>query len=369
MPDHLEITRIRGYRQLQPTRDGVYKMVGGSSEGYDSVIVAIDTNAGLTGWGEVSMLGSFYDGFAAGARAGVAELAASLLGQDPTQHRRIVRHMDGAMRGQAYVKSALDMACWDVSGRAHERPLCEELGGRFGQAVMLYNAVSLDTCPAMVDHARAFLAEGYRRLQVKVGTVVAHDVENLEAVREAAGEDIVLFVDANGGYTTADALRFLRATRHLDYTLEQPCSSIEECHQVRRHCDRPMVLDESIVSLPALLAAHRLGAADGITIKISRVGGVTRAAAIRDVAVELGIQVTVEDGGGADIATAAMVHLSLSTPEAFRMHTVNYSAWVTVDNAIGMPLPEDGQLRAPTKPGLGVEALVDRLGDPIFEVT
>jgi cis-L-3-hydroxyproline dehydratase len=369
MPDQLEITRVRGYRQLQPNRDGVYEMVGGSSDGYDSVIVAIDTNEGLTGFGEVSMLGSFYDGFPAGARAGVAELAASLVGQDPRQHRRIVRTMDGAMRGQAYVKSALDMGCWDISGRAHGQPLCEELGGRFGDAVTLYNAVSLDTRTAMVDQACAFLAEGYRRLQVKVGTDVRRDVENLEAVRDAVGERVVLFADANGGYTTADALRFLRATRHLDYTLEQPCASLEECRQVRRQCDRPMVLDESIVSLPALLAAHRRGVADGITIKISRVGGVTRAATLRDVAVELGIQVTVEDGGGSDIATAAMVHLSLSTPEALRVHTVNYSAWVTVGNATGMPLPEDGRLRAPTKPGLGVEALVDRLGDPIFEVT
>ena len=365
----MQIACVRAYRQLQPLRDGTYTMVGGAATSYDSLIVAVDTNEGLTGWGEMAVLGSFYDGFAAGARAGVAELASTLIGEDPTQHRRIVGRMDGAMRGQAYVKSALDMACWDISGRAHRQPLCEELGGRFGDTVALYNAVSLDTPAAMADHARAFVAEGYRRLQVKVGTDVRSDVEHLEAVRDAVGDSIVLFADANGGYTTADALRFLRATRSFDYTLEQPCASLEECLKVRRHCDRPFVLDESIVSLAALLDAHRRGVPDGITIKISRVGGVTRAAGIRDVAVELGIQVTVEDGGGASIDTAAMAHLSLSTPEPSRIHTVNYSAWVTLDNATGMPLPEDGRLRAPTAPGLGVDVLVDRLGEPIVQVT
>jgi L-alanine-DL-glutamate epimerase-like enolase superfamily enzyme len=344
-------------------------MVGGDSSSYDSLIVAVDTNDGVTGWGEMGMLGSFYHGFAAGARAAARELGTALIGEDPTQHRRILRRLDIAMRGQAYAKSALDMACWDISGQVHRQPLCEELGGRFGESVALYNAVSLDTSTAMAERAVAFVSEGYRRLQVKIGTDVHADVENFEAVRDAVGDSIVLFADANCGYTSGDALRFLRATRRFDYTLEQPCASLEECEQVRRHCDRPLVLDESIVSLPALLEAHRRGVPDGITIKISRVGGVTRAATIRDVAVELGLEVTVEDGGGASIDTAAMAHLSLSTPEASRIHTVNYTAWVAVDNAIGVPEPENGALRAPSAPGLGVEVLVDRLGEPFADIT
>jgi L-alanine-DL-glutamate epimerase-like enolase superfamily enzyme len=365
----MQITRVRAYRQLQPLRDGTYAMVGGESNSYDSLIVAVDTDEDVSGWGEMGMLGSFYHGFAAGARAATHELGTALIGEDPTQHRRIVRRLDTVMRGQAYAKSALDMACWDISGRAHRRPLCEELGGRFGDSVALYNAVSLDTSAAMSERAVAFVSEGYRRLQVKVGTDVDADVEHLEAVRDAVGDSIVLFADANGGFTTADALRFLRATRPIDYTLEQPCASLEECERVRRHCDRPMVLDESIVSLPALLEATRRGVPDGITIKISRVGGVTRAATIRDVAVELGLQVTVEDGGGASIDTAAMTHLSLSTPDESRIHTVNYTAWVTIDNANGIPEPENGRLRAPAAPGLGVEVLVDRLGEPFADIT
>ena len=81
---------------------------------------------------------------------------------------------------------------------------------------------------------------------------------------------------------------------------------------------------------------------------------------MRDVAVELGLPVTVEDTGGSDIDTAAMAHLSLSTPEELRIHTVDFNAWVTVGNASGMPPAEGGRLRAPDGTGLGVELAARR---------
>ena len=148
-------------------------------------------------------------------------------------------------------------------------------------------------------------------------------------MRAAVPAGVVLFCDANGAWTTGQARAFLRATRDLEITLEQPCMSYDDCRSVRPHCPHPLVLDECIDSLPALLAAHRDGVADGVTIKIARVGGVGPAALLRDVAVELGLPVTVEDTGGSDIDTAAMAHLSLSTPEELRIHTVDFNAWVT----------------------------------------
>src|SRR6185312_3551854 len=109
----LKITAVRAYRQQQPFADGAYSTAGGSAQGFDSLIVAVDTDEGVTGWGEMAPLGAFYaDAFASGARAGIADLAPSVLGADPCQPRRLVRRMDSAMRGQPYVKSALDMACW-----------------------------------------------------------------------------------------------------------------------------------------------------------------------------------------------------------------------------------------------------------------
>ena len=174
----------------------------------------------------------------------------------------------------------------------------------------------------------------------------------------------MIFCDANGAWTTGQARAFLRDTRDLEITMEQPCMSYEDCRAVRPHCPHPLVLDECIDSLPALLAAKRDGVADGVTIKIARVGGVGPAALLRDVAVELALPVTVEDTGGSDIDTAAMAQLSLSTPEELRIHTVDFNAWVTVGNATGMPPAEGGRLRAPDGPGLGVAVRLDELGEP-----
>jgi L-alanine-DL-glutamate epimerase-like enolase superfamily enzyme len=364
----VRITGVRAYRQLQPFAAGPYSTSGGPADGFDSLIVAVDTDAGVTGWGEMAPLGAFYaDAFAEGARAGVAVLAPHLIGADPCQPRRLTALMDAVMRGQPYVKSALDMACWDAAARLHDQPLCEALGGRFGAAVALYRSISPGGLDAVVDRARGHVRDGYRRLQIKVGGDPAADAERLAAVRAAVGGEVVLFADANGAWTTSAARRFLLATAAIDYTLEQPCPTIEECAALRPHCGRPLVLDESIVSLAALVAARRDAGADGVTIKLARVGGVTRAAGLRDAAVELGMTVTVEDTGGATIDTAAMLHLSHSTPERNRAHTVDFTEWVAVANADGLPDRDGGARAAPAAPGLGVTVRAQALGEPFFE--
>ena len=125
----MQITRVRAFRQLQPFRRGNYAMGHVGSPGFDSTIVALETDAGLTGWGEMAVISALYaDSFAAGARAGIAELAPLLLGADPTQPGSFYALLDSGMRGQPYVKSGQDMAAWDLNANAAGRPLCEALG-------------------------------------------------------------------------------------------------------------------------------------------------------------------------------------------------------------------------------------------------
>ena len=192
------------------------------------------------------------------------------------------------------------MALWDLSARAAGLPLASALGGQFTQRVPLYRSISQGRAEDMARQARQFAEQGYRRLQVKVGLEVGEDVERINGVIASVPKDTVIFADANGSWSTSQARQFLAATRELDYTLEQPCATYPE-NKALRHAwpDRPLVLDESIDSLAALLEASADGVVDGITIKISRVGGVSRAKLIRDVAVDLGLQVTIEDTGGA----------------------------------------------------------------------
>ena len=179
--------------------------------------------------------------------------------------------------------------------------------------------------------------------------------------------DVPLFADANGGFSTGAARRFLRMVADLDITVEQPCATLAECRAVRSWCAQPMVLDESITSLAALLDACSGGVADGVTLKISRLGGLTPALLLRDVACAHGLSVTIEDTGGASIDTAATLHLMQSLPAAQRGHTVDFNAWVTVDNATGVPAPQAGTLTPPTGPGLGVEVLESELGEPFVD--
>jgi L-alanine-DL-glutamate epimerase-like enolase superfamily enzyme len=364
----LRITKITAYGQDQPFRDGAYTCSGGRSAlGFESTIVRIDTDAGLAGWGEMAPLGAFYDpSFAAGARAALAELAPALVGEDPIQTCAINRRMDHVLKGHPYAKSAIDMACWDLAGKSAGQPLAEMLGGRFGETVALYRSISQAEPARMAERARRYVEAGYKRIQVKVGLNPEEDIARMHAVRDALPRDIVLFADANGGWNTHQVRRFLRATRDLDYYLEQPCASYDECLAIRGDCDRPLILDESIDSLGVLLRAYADKLADGITIKLARVGGITRARLIRDAAVEMGLAVTVEDTGGAEIDTAAMAHMSLSTPEGARLHTVDFHNWVTVSNATGMPPCRDGRMEAPAAPGLGVVPLEQEFSEPIY---
>ena len=365
----MQISRVRAFRQLQPFRRGTYAMGHVGSAQFDSTIVALDTDEGITGWGEMAVISALYaDSFAAGARAGIADLAPLLIGADPTQPRGVAALLDGAMRGQPYVKAAIDMACWDVTARAAGRPLSETLGARYGEAVPLYNVVTVLPLEEAVALALELVAEGYGRLQVKIGTEPEADAERLAAVRAAVGDGIVLFADANGAFSAGATRRFLRATRDLEYTLEQPCRTYAECASVRPATDRPLVLDESIVTLDDLLRAHRDGVADGITIKLQRVGGITRALLLRDVAAELGLEVTVEDAGGASLVTAAVVHVGLGTPERLRVHTCDFHQWVSVDHGTGLPPRADGAQKPPSGPGLGIAVDLEALGEPVLDV-
>lgn len=366
----MRIKTIRAYRQRQPFIDGPYKMSKGrEADAFDAVIVAVTSDSGITGWGEMAPLGTFYSAaFAEGAAAGIAEIAPHLLGRDPQALAQIGRLMDIVFKGHPYVKSAIDMACWDLAARAAQVPLVTLLGGRESETAELYKVVTHGPVDAMAKLARRITGDGFNRIQVKVGGEVRGDIDRVTAVANAVPKGTVIFCDANAGWTTFQARQFADATRAIDYVLEQPCASIDECLSVRRSLDKPMVLDESVESLADLLDIHRKGAADGLTLKISRLGGVSNTRRLRDLAVDLGFMVTVEDTGGAEIDTAAMAHLSLSTPEERRLHAIAFHEWVTVKTAVSPPPVKGNRMGIPDGPGLGIEVLPELLGQPFLEL-
>ena len=364
----MTIASIRLFRQWQPFRDGTYRCSGGrSAEGFDSTIVEIVARDGAAGYGEMAPLGSFYDpAFAEGARAAMRELAPKLIGEKADGIDAINRRMDLLLKGHPHAKSAIDMALWDLAGRRSGLSLATMTGGAEGDSVPLYRSLAQEAPEAMASRARKYVAEGYRRLQVKVGLDVREDIERLEAVRAAIPADIVIFCDANGSWGTVETRQFLLATRSIDYALEQPCGTNDENLAIRRACDRPLILDETIDGVDALLRGLADSLLDGITIKLARVGGLTKARLIRDIAVARNLKITVEDTGGAEIDTAAYSGLMLSTPASLRQHTVDFQNWVTVSNARADFKIADGRMSLPDGPGLGIEVDKAALGEPIF---
>ncbi len=367
----MKISRILAYRVELPLHEGAYKWSGGKSvEVFDSTIVRIETDDGRIGHGECCPLGAAYlAAYAGGVRRGLAELAPHLLGHDPRELAKINQVMDRAMKGHPYVKSALDVACWDLLGQSTGLPVCELLGGRFGESVMLYRAISQEDPDAMAARVADYRAEGYRRFQLKVGGDPDTDIERIRAVAAQLEPGDRLVADANTGWLPHEAMRVVRAVRDIDVYIEQPCLSYEECLGVRRHCDHPFVLDECIDGLDTLLRARADLAMDVVNLKISKLGGLTKARQARDLCVSMGIAMTLEDTWGGDVATAAIAHFAHSTPEEFRFTSTDFNSYVTLSIADGAPRREDGTMAASTAPGLGLEIKLEVLGDPVLEVS
>ncbi len=364
----MRITAIDVYRVELPLREGAYNWSGGNSVSvFDSTIVRIETDKGFVGHGESCPLGPVYlPSYAGGVRAGLAELAPHLLGADPTQLGPFNQLMDSRLKGHAYVKSALDVACWDILGQAAGLPVCTLLGGRFGDAVTLYRAISKDTPGKMAAMVAAYRAEGYTRFQLKVGDDAQLDIERIRAVAAKLQRGDRLVADANTGWLQHDALRVVNGVRDIDVCIEQPCASYEECLAVRAHCDHPFVLDEVINDVPTLMRAASDRAMDIVNLKISKFGGLTKSRLARDLCIELGIAMTIEDTWGGDIVTAAIAHLAHSTPEALRFTSTDFNSYVTVSIAEGAPQRTKGRMTAATTPGLGVRPRTDVLGKPVL---
>jgi len=366
----MRITGISAYRVELPLHEGSYKWSGGNSvEVFDSTVVAIETDAGLTGYGEICPLGPAYlAAYAAGARTGIAEIAPHLLGLDPTQLQVINRRMDQALRGHPYAKSALDMACWDLLGKAAGMPVATLLGGRYGDDFPLYRAISQDTPEAMADSIALYRSQGYTKFQLKVGGNPDTDIARIHAAAAKLKTGDVLIADANTGWTQHQALRVADAVRNVDVYIEQPCLHYEECLAVRQHTNRPFVLDEVIDDVHMVLRGYADRAMDVINLKISKVGGMTRARQIRDLCVSLGIAMTIEDTWGGDIVTAAIAHLAHSTPPEFLFSSTDFNSYLTVSIAEDAPQRRDGRLAASTAPGLGIRPRMDVLGEPVFRI-
>lgn len=366
----MRITGLRFYQVDLPLCEGTYKFSGGKSvEVFDSTVVEILTDEGITGYGECCPLGpSYLPAYAQGVRAGLQTLAPHLMGQDPTELTKINECMDAALKGHPYVKSAVDVACWDILGKKAGLPLVTLLGGRQGEKYQLYRAISQGEPEAMAKNVQFYREQGYRKFQLKVGGNAQVDIACIRAVRQVLDPDEVLVADANTAWLAHQAIQVINGVKDVNVYIEQPCETLEENWSVRQRCPLPFIIDENIDSLGVVTRIVSEKMADCINLKISKVGGITKARQIRDYCVAHGIAMNIEDTWGGDIVTAAISHLAHSCPPRYLLCSTDFNSYVTVSIAHNAPQRQNGWMAAPSGPGLGIQPKMEVLGKAVFEL-
>ena len=366
----MKISKITVWQVNLPLHEGDYKWSGGKSvKTFDSTIVGVETDEGVSGYGEVCPLGPVYlASYAKGVRVGIEELGPSLLGENPLHLEKLNRLMDQAMKGHPYVKSAIDVACWDILGKVSGLPVSSLLGGAYGDDFVLYRAISQESPEDMATKVSGYRDEGYRRFQLKVGGDPDTDIERIRQASAQLQPGDKLVADANTGWLKHEAMRVVEAVKDIDVYIEQPCLRYEDCLSIRKHTNLPFVLDEVIDGMPEILKASHDLAMDVVNIKISKFGGLTRAKQARDLCVSLGVAMTLEDTWGGDIVTASIAHLAHSTPSENLFTATDFNSYVTQPLAKGAPRRINGRMSSSKEPGLGIDPMMDVLGEPEFVI-
>jgi L-alanine-DL-glutamate epimerase-like enolase superfamily enzyme len=364
------IRRVQVYAVTLHHAAGPFTMSGGRvSTEQDSTVVRLETDDGLVGYGESCVISPDYaPGYAGSARAVLALLARAAIGHDPRQVELVAGVVDAAAKGYAYAKSALDMACWDLFGRATGMRVSDLLGGTHQEEFPLYNGVGVGDVETMRRGCADLLEQGYERVQIKVGTGWREDVDRIRACAEVLGGADMMIVDANAWWTQAEAARVVAAVEDLDLYLEQPCATLEECAQIRRSTRHPLILDESLSEVADIVRARAAGGVDALRLKLTRFGGITPIRRARDLAVAFGLPLTIEDSGGGDVVTAAVAHLAASIPPKLLLAGYLPSEMSAERIASGTPVAARGRARLPEAPGLGIEVDEGVLGEPLLTI-
>ncbi len=360
------ITRLRLWH-LPLTSHATYYMADGKTcDTVETVVIAVGTDAGLTGWGEVCPIPHYLPAYARGVAPALQELASVILGGDPVGAEALMAKADAFLPGHVYAKSALDIALWDITGQAAGLPVHALMGGRRQETLPLYHSITCIEPDEMARIARDAQAQGITQFQAKLGASGdwQTDVERLAKVREAVGPGPLVYGDWNCGATTLDAIRVGRGAAHLDVMLEAPCATLEDSARVQMATGLPMKMDELAHDTASMLQAHSLGIMDAVALKLSKFGGLSATRRARDLCLHLGAKMCVECTWGSDIVTAAALHLGAASPPSRVLNVCDLSGYVSPRLASDAPTRAAGRIAPPDGPGLGIMIDEGRLGAP-----
>lgn len=326
------------------------------------LLVKIHTDEGIIGLGEVSCtpIWSGEDQVTAAHFIG-QYLAPALQGENPLQIARLTAKCRQQLAANPFTKAGVEMALWDILGKAAGMPLYRLWGGPVRDFVPTKFSVSgLDPYKA-AELASWAVEKGFKTMKVKVGIEPDGDVARVRAVREAIGSSVRLGIDANGGWTPRVAVQTIRRMYEFGiYFAEQPVAPVDPTWMadVRNQVNVPIMADESVNTPQDAMSLARVGAADVLSLYVGKGGAVSAAIKIAAVAEAAGLSCTVGSNLELGIASAAMIHLAMATPaiaaEEFPCDILG--PFFYEGDVLAEPLPiEAGKASPFERPGLGVD--------------
>ena len=353
----MKITSITVYQASLPL-EHPYWLSGGrlKFEVLDATLVKLETDEGLIGWGEGTPWGHTYvPAHGPGIRAGIETMAPFLLGLNPQKVLEVERAMDLSLPGHLYAKSPIDMACWDIAGQAAGLPIADLMGGGSRTPAPIASSVGAKTVEETREVLARYRDRGYWVHSVKVGGDVDQNIERIQDVETHRPTKERILYDANRGFTRQQALRVMQATEQLKVMFEQPCETLDDIAAIRPLHSAPVSVDECLVTLQDATRVARDGIAEVFGIKLNRVGGLTKASRIRDIALAHGIDIFVMATGGSVLADTEALHLAATIPDANMLGVWACQDMITTEIADGAgPRATKGHLHLPEQPGLGV---------------
>jgi L-alanine-DL-glutamate epimerase-like enolase superfamily enzyme len=348
------------FRKLRIQLSGVFKVAFGEISYSDNVLVRITTDNGITGFGEAAPL-VFVTGETSESVLSVLEmLRPMLIGLNPLAVDQIHAIINGALHGNTSARCAIDLALYDIHGKALNKPVYQILGG--GDGVVINDiTIGIAEPEEMARNAKYYTEEkGFRILKIKVGINPNEDVRTLCLIREKIGYGIRLRVDANQGYSVSEAIGILEPFRELGVeAIEQclPAWDFEGTAYIRSKARGiQLMLDESIHSSQDAARACKIGAADVLNIKLMKCGGLYPAEQINAVAAASGVTCMV----GCMIETRLSITAGLSLVAAKSNITdADCDSFMYYDDTqtgvTGGFTAQGGVFRLSDAPGFGVE--------------
>lgn len=354
----MRITHVRATPIVQPFQDKDWRFALSSLSEGRGLLLEIQTSEGITGLGYAGAalhMGEVREGM----QAVLEQLFAPILeGKDPFDIEAVMGKIERSVLGFPRTKSAVEVALFDIMGKALNRPVYQLLGGLYRDSIPVVRIIPIKDPLDMARNAEQVVAEGYRYLKVKVGVDPRLDVERVAAIRKAVGPDVGITLDANQGWTPPAAIDVLRRVEEFDIALiEQPVRSDDYggLAQVRAAVNIVVEADESAKSLADIFRLAQTDCVDAVSLKTPKLGGlraVKKGAAICQAA---NLRCRMGMGGTTRLAAAADMHVIASTPNIDFACEVGEFARMELDPTEGVEIV-DGTLRAPTGPGLGIAA-------------